>query len=51
MLESKRKVVEENLLMDAKSKIVFEMIKMGLDPQSDEAKEKLNPDNIKHYQR
>ena len=47
MLESKRKVVEENLLMDAKSKIVFEMIKMGLDPQSDEAKEKLNPDNIK----
>jgi len=47
MLENKRKLVEENLLMDAKSKIVFEMMKMGLDPQSDEAKEKLNPDNIK----
>ena len=47
MLENKRKLVEENLLMDAKSKIVFEMMKMGLDPESDEAKEKLNPDNIK----
>jgi len=47
MLESKRKLVEENLLADAKANILYEMIKMGLDPQSDEAKEKLDPENVK----
>ena len=47
MLESKRKLVEENLLADAKANILYEMIKMGLDPQSDEAKEKLDVENVK----
>ena len=47
MLENKRKLVEENLLADAKANILYEMIKMGLDPQSDEAKEKLDIENVK----
>jgi len=47
MLENKRKLVEENLLADAKANILYEMIKMGLDPQSDEAKEKLDVENVK----
>ncbi len=44
MLESKRKMVEENLLADAKSKI---MINMGMDPESKEAQQKLDPQKLK----
>tara|TARA_R100000231_G_scaffold33841_2_gene29796 strand:- start:654 stop:3422 length:2769 start_codon:yes stop_codon:yes gene_type:complete len=47
MLESKRKLVEENLLADAESKLMMEMISMGADPQSEEMREKLAPENIK----
>ncbi len=47
MLESKRKMVEENLLADAKSKIIVKMVQMGMDPKSEEAKAELDPNKIK----
>ena len=47
MLEHKRKLIEENLLADAKGKMVLKMIGMGMDPQSKEAQEKLNPETLK----
>ena len=47
MLESKRKLIEENLLMDARSKMIVEMINMGMDPESKEAKQKLDPQALK----
>jgi len=47
MLEKKRALVEENLLADAESKMLMQMIEMGADPQSEEMREKLAPENIK----
>ena len=47
MLEKKRALVEENLLADAESKMLMQMIEMGMDPNSEEAKQKLAPDNLK----
>ena len=47
MLEQKRAMVEENLLADAEAKMMLQLIEMGMDPQSDEAKQKLAPDNLK----
>ena len=47
MLEKKRSLVEENLLADAEAKLTMQMIDMGMDPQSDEAKQKLAPENLK----
>jgi hypothetical protein len=47
MLEQKRAMVEENLLADAEGKMMLQLIEMGMDPQSDEAKQKLAPDNLK----
>jgi hypothetical protein len=47
MLEHKRKLIEENLLADAKGKMVLKMITMGMDPKSKEAQEKLNPQTLK----
>ena len=47
MVEEKRSLIEENLLADAKSKVTQEMIKLGLDPTSEEAQEKLKPEKLK----
>ena len=47
MMESKRSLIEENLLQDAKIKVTQEMIKMGLDPSSEESQEKINPEKLK----
>ncbi len=47
MLEQKRVLVEENLLADAEQKILAKMLEMGMDPDSEEAQQQLNPDAIK----
>jgi len=47
MLEQKRAMIEENLLADAEKKIVMKMIEMGMDPQSEEAQQQLNPEALK----
>ena len=47
MLESKRKMVEDTLLADAKAKMVMKMVKMGMDPNSKEAKEQLDTNKLK----
>ena len=47
MLEEKRMQIEESLLADAERNLVMKMIEMGLDPASEEAKQQLNPDNLK----
>lgn len=47
MLEQKRIQVEQNLLADAEAKLVARMIEMGMDPNSPEAQQQLDPQNIK----
>ena len=47
MLEQKRAMIEENLLRDASNKMMMNMIQMGMDPQSEEAQEKMNPEALK----
>ena len=47
MLESKRKMVEDTLLADAKAQMTMKMVKMGMDPKSKEAKEQMDPKKLK----
>lgn len=47
MLEQKRKMVEETLISQAEVKISAALIEQGLDPQSQEAKQQLNPEQLK----
>ena len=47
MLEQKRVAVEEVLMADAQMKIVAALMEQGLDPQSEEAQQQLNPENLK----
>ena len=47
MLEQKRAAVEEVLLGEAKMKIVAAMLQQGLDPDSPEAQQELNPEKLK----
>lgn len=47
MLESKRSMIEENLLNDARNKMVMEMINQGADPESEEFQQQLAPENLK----
>ena len=47
MLEQKRKMVEETLLSQAQIKISAALIEQGLDPQSEEAQQQLNPEQLK----
>jgi hypothetical protein len=47
MLEQKRMLIEQNLLADAQSKLIANMIEMGMDPESEEAKQAMSPENIK----
>jgi hypothetical protein len=47
MMEQKRAAVEEVLLSDAAMKIQASLMKQGLDPESEEAQQQLNPENLK----
>ena len=47
MLEQKRAQVEQTLMADASTKIMAAMLEQGLDPESEEAKQQLSPDNLK----
>ena len=47
MMEEKRKMVEETLMGEAKIKIVSAMMEQGLDPNSEEAQQQLDPQNLK----
>lgn len=47
LLEAKRMQVEENLLADAEAKLIAKMLEMGMDPNSEEAKQQMSPENIK----
>jgi len=47
MLEQKRMQIEESLLADAEATLVMKMLEMGLDPASDEAKQRLSPEGLK----
>jgi hypothetical protein len=47
MLEQKRKLVEETLMADAQTKIISALIAQGLDPNSPEAQQELDPQKIK----
>jgi hypothetical protein len=47
MLEQKRQMVEEVLLADAQIKINAAMMEQGLDPNSEEAQQQLNPESLK----
>ena len=47
MLELKRGQVEQTLMADAMVKMTAAMLEQGLDPESEEAKQQLNPENLK----
>ena len=47
MMEQKRAAVEEVLMADAQMKIIAAMVEQGLDPNSEEAQQQLNPQNLK----
>jgi len=47
MLEQKRMQIEESLLADAEATLVMKMLEMGLDPASEEAKQRLSPEGLK----
>lgn len=47
VLNSKMEDIEQVLLEDAQSRLVAKMVKMGMDPNSEEAQQSLNPDALK----
>jgi hypothetical protein len=47
MLEEKRKMLEETLLSSAQKKLAMQMMDQGADPESEEVKQALSPDNLK----
>jgi hypothetical protein len=47
MMEEKRGMIEQTLLADAEREAVMKMIKMGMDPNSEEAQQALNPEALK----
>ena len=47
MMEQKRAAVEEVLMADAQMQIVSALLKQGLDPESEEAQQQLNPEKLK----
>jgi hypothetical protein len=47
MLEQKRSLVEETLMADAQTKIIAALIQQGLDPNSPEAQQQLDPQKVK----
>jgi hypothetical protein len=47
MIEQKRKMVEETLLSDAQIKLTAALMEQGLDPESEEAQQQLDPEKLK----
>jgi hypothetical protein len=47
MLEQKRKMVEDTLLSDASTKLLAALLEQGLDPESEEVKQQMAPENLK----
>jgi len=47
MLEQKRAQVEQTLMADAATKMLAAMLEQGLDPNSEEATQQLQPENLK----
>jgi hypothetical protein len=47
MMEAKRSLVEENLLTDAKIKISQELVKLGVDLNTEEAQQELSPQKLR----
>jgi hypothetical protein len=47
MLEQKRGMVEQTLMADAATKMLAAMLEQGLDPNSEEAKQQLQPESLK----
>lgn len=47
MLEEKRAMIEQNLLQDASNQLMLKMIEMGANPESEEFKQQMSPENIK----
>jgi hypothetical protein len=47
MMEQKRKMVEDTLMADAQSKIMAALMEQGLDPNSQEANQQLQPNTLK----
>jgi hypothetical protein len=47
MLEQKRSMVEETLMNQAQVKVTAAMLEQGLDPNSEEAQQQLNPESLK----
>ena len=47
MMEQKRKMVEDTLMADAQTKIMAAMMEQGLDPNSPEVAQQMQPDNLK----
>jgi len=47
MMEEKRAMIEQTLLADAEQKLTMRMVSMGMDPNSEEAQQALNPEKLK----
>jgi len=47
MLEAKRQMVEQTLMSQAETKILAALLEQGLDPDSEEAQQQLNPEAMK----
>ena len=47
MIESKRALIEENLLSDARNKMLLKLHSMGADIQNEEVQKQLNPESLK----
>ena len=47
MLEQKRSLIEENLLVEAQSKLIAKMVAMGANPEDPEMQQQLAPENLK----
>lgn len=47
MLEQKRLMIENALLAEAQQKMMVKMVEMGMDPNTEEAQQALNPESLK----
>jgi len=47
MLEQKREMIEDVLMQQAQQKQFFKMVEMGLEPESEEAQQMMNPEQLK----
>lgn len=47
LLEEKRAMIEQRLVADAQQKMVMKLVEQGMDPQSEEAQQMMNPEALK----